>query len=320
MASGVLIVAETVGAALRGASLELVTAGKAIGGSVTALVPGSGIGAAAEEIAATGVDATLSVDDSRLADFTTDAYAAAVEAAIRQVNPAVVLFTGTTSGRDLAPRVAARFDAPLAANVIALRLDGGSLVATRPVLGGRVQSDVTLTGDLVMASVGPGAFDAASIGSPAEVSVQALNVDFSAVPDRVKVTGIAGVQDAGGAKLESADIIVAGGRGLKEAANFALVEALAAQLGGAVAASRAVVDAGWRPHHEQIGQTGKTVSPRLYIAVGVSGAVQHNVGMQGSDYIVAINRDPDAPIFKLAAFGIVGDLFEVVPELTKQLS
>ena len=320
MASGVLIVAETVGAALRGASLELVTAGKAIGGSVTALVPGSGIGAAAEEIAATGVGATLSVDDSRLADFTTDAYAAAVEAAIRQVNPAVVLFTGTTSGRDLAPRVAARFDAPLAANVIALRLDGGSLVATRPVLGGRVQSDVTLTGDLVMASVGPGAFDAASIGSPAEVSVQALNVDFSAVPDRVKVTGIAGVQDAGGAKLESADIIVAGGRGLKEAANFALVEALAAQLGGAVAASRAVVDAGWRPHHEQIGQTGKTVSPRLYIAVGVSGAVQHNVGMQGSDYIVAINRDPDAPIFKLAAFGIVGDLFEVVPELTKQLS
>ena len=221
MASGVLIVAETVGAALRGASLELVTAGKAIGGSVTALVPGSGIGAAAEEIAATGVDATLSVDDSRLADFTTDAYAAAVEAAIRQVNPAVVLFTGTTSGRDLAPRVAARFDAPLAANVIALRLDGGSLVATRPVLGGRVQSDVTLTGDLVMASVGPGAFDAASIGSPAEVSVQALNVDFSAVPDRVKVTGIAGVQDAGGAKLESADIIVAGGRGLKEAAHLA---------------------------------------------------------------------------------------------------
>ncbi len=136
----------------------------------------------------------------------------------------------------------------------------------------------------------------------------------------MKVTGIAEVQDSGGARLENAETIVAGGRGLKEAANFALVEALAAKLDGAVGASRAVVDAGWRPHNEQIGQTGKTVAPRLYIAIGVSGAVQHNVGMQGSEYIVAINRDPDAPIFKLAAFGIVGDLFEVVPELTKQLS
>lgn len=320
MASGVLIVAETVGGALRGASLELVTAANAVGGNVIALVPGSGIGAAAEELAATGVAVTLSVDDPRLAAFTTDAYAAAVEAAINQVDPAVVLFTGTTSGRDLAPRVAARFGAPLAANVIALRTENGALVATRPVLGGRVQTDVALTGELVMASVGPGAFAAAPVGSPSDVSVQALAVDFSGVPERVKVTGIAAVQDAGGAKLESADVIVAGGRGLKEAANFALVEALAAQLGGAVAASRAVVDAGWRPHTEQIGQTGKTVAPRLYIAVGVSGAVQHNVGMQGSDYIVAINRDPDAPIFKLASFGIVGDLFEVVPELTKQLS
>jgi electron transfer flavoprotein alpha subunit len=319
MASGVLIVAETNDGELRGASRELVTAGLAAGGSVTALVLGNGIQSAAEAISTSGVGATLSVDDARLADFTTDAYAAAVEAAIKQIDPAIVLFAGTTSGRDLAPRVAARFSAPLAANAIGLRGVDGGLIATRPVLGGRVQSDVTLSGDLVMASVGPGAFEAASSNASA-TPIEALSVDFSVVPERVKVTGIADVQDSGGARLESAEIIVAGGRGLKEAANFALVEALAAKLNGAVAASRAVVDAGWRPHNEQIGQTGKTVSPRLYIAIGVSGAVQHNVGMQGSEYIVAINRDPDAPIFKLAAFGIVGDLFEVVPELTKQLT
>jgi electron transfer flavoprotein alpha subunit len=319
MASGVLIVAETKDGALRGASRELVTAGLAAGGSVTALVPGTSIQPAAEEISKAGVTKTLTVDDARLADFTTDAYAAAVEAAIKQIEPAIVLFAGTTSGRDLAPRVAARFGAPLAANAIELRAVDGGLVATRPVLGGRVQSDVTLQGDLVMASVGPGAFDPAASDGPA-TPVDSLTVDFSAVPERVTVTGIADVQDSGGARLENAETIVVGGRGLKEAANFALVEALAAKLDGAVGASRAVVDAGWRPHNEQIGQTGKTVSPRLYIAIGVSGAVQHNVGMHGSEYIVAINRDPDAPIFKLASFGIVGDLFEVVPELTKQLA
>jgi electron transfer flavoprotein alpha subunit len=135
-----------------------------------------------------------------------------------------------------------------------------------------------------------------------------------------RVEGYDTAEDGGGIKLQGAETIVAGGRGLKESQNFALVEQLAESLGAAVAASRAVVDAGWRPHHEQIGQTGQSVTPRLYIAVGISGAVQHNVGMQGSEYIVAINRDPDAPIFKLASFGIVGDLFEVVPALTAELA
>jgi electron transfer flavoprotein alpha subunit len=319
MPSGLLIVAETHEGALRAASLELVTAARAVSENVTAVVPGQGIGAAAQELASAGVARVLAVDDARLAAFTTDAYAAAVEAAIRAVDPAIVLFTGTTSGRDLAPRLAARFGSPLAANAIALKLEGATLVATRPVLGGRVQSDVRLEAPLVMASIGPGAFEKASVGAGTG-AVETLSVDFSAVPERVAVTGIASVDADGGASLSSANVVVAGGRGLKEAGNFALVEALAKQLGGAVAASRAVVDAGWRPHQEQIGQTGKTVSPQLYIAVGISGAVQHNVGMQGSEYIVAINRDPDAPIFKLAAFGIVGDLFEVVPELTKQLA
>jgi electron transfer flavoprotein alpha subunit len=319
MPSGILIVAETHEGALRGTSLELTGAALGLGSSVTALVLGAGIGAAAGEIAKTGVSGVLTTDSERLAAFTTDAHAAAVDAAIKRVDPSILLFAGTTAGRDLAPRIAARFGAPLAANAIELKLDGSALIASRPVLGGRVQSDVRLEAPLVIASIGPGAFEKAATTSPA-APIEALDVDFSSVPERVKVTGVATVDTAGGATLANADVIVAGGRGLKEPANFSLVEALATQLGGAVAASRAVVDAGWRPHQEQIGQTGKKVSPKLYIAIGISGAVQHNVGMQGSDHIVAINRDPDAPIFKLASFGIVGDLFDVVPELTRQLA
>ena len=323
MSNGTLIVAESHDGKLRPASLELVTAGlaakQAVGGSLNACLPGTGIAAAASELAGLGVDGVIAVEYERLASFATDSWAAAVEAAIRSLDPAVVIFAGTTSGRDLAPRLAARFGAPLVANAIAIAGTAGAIVATRPVLGGRVQSDVTATGDLVFLSIGPGAYEKAT-ATGTTASVTSLDVDLTNVPDRVRVLGVATADSGGGASLASAEVVVAGGRGLKEAANFALVEDLASKLGGAVAASRAVVDAGWRPHHEQIGQTGKTVAPKLYIAVGISGAVQHNVGMQGSELIVAINRDPDAPIFKIASFGIVGDLFEVLPELTRQLS
>lgn len=323
MPAGVLIVAESHAGALRPATLELITAGIAakvvVGGPLTAFLPGAELTGAAAHLVSLGLDAVKVADDPKLASFTTDAWGTAVESAIRTLDPKVVIFTGSTNGRDLAPRMAARFNAPLAANAIGISGSSDAVVATRPVLGGRVQTDVTLTGDMIFMTVGPGAFEKAAVtGSSAPV--EALAVDLSGVTDRVKVTGIATADSSGGASLASADVVVAGGRGLKEAANFALVEELARKLGGAVAASRAVVDAGWRPHHEQIGQTGKTVSPKLYVAIGISGAVQHNVGMQGSELIVAINRDPDAPIFKIAAFGIVGDLFEIVPELNRQLS
>jgi electron transfer flavoprotein alpha subunit len=165
-----------------------------------------------------------------------------------------------------------------------------------------------------MITIRAGSFAKAEPGATAPV-VEPFVVTLS--PDDLRVSMVEmAAKGAVGSRLDSAEVVVSGGRGLKEPANFALVEALAESLGGAVGATRAVVDAGWRPHHEQIGQTGRTVSPRLYVAVGVSGAVQHNVGMQGSERIVAINRDPDAPIFKIASFGIVGDLFEIVPALT----
>jgi electron transfer flavoprotein alpha subunit len=282
-------------------------------------MPGAELGDASAQLASLGAEAVVLAVNARLASFTTDAWGAAVEAAIRAIEPRLVIFTGSTNGRDLAPRLSARFDAPLAANVIGVSGAPDAVVATRPVFGGRVQTDVTLSGDLMFMTVGPGAFEKAQ-PSGSLASIDTLDIDLTTVTERVTVTGIASADTSGGSSLAGASVVVAGGRGLKEAGNFALIEELAATLGGVVAASRAVVDAGWRPHHEQIGQTGKTVSPKLYIAVGISGAVQHNVGMQGSDEIVAINRDPDAPIFKIASFGIVGDLFEIVPELSRQLS
>jgi electron transfer flavoprotein alpha subunit len=233
--------------------------------------------------------------------------------------PAVILAPGTTAGRDYAPVVAARLGAGLAADCTEVAAEGGQISALRPVLGGRAVSRVHFAqGQPALATIRPGSSARATAGAT-NSAVEPFTVTLS--PDDLRVT-LVGTEAKGGegSRLDSADVVVAGGRGLKEPDKFALVEQLAATLGGAVGATRAVVDAGWRPHHEQIGQTGRTVSPKLYIAVGVSGAVQHNVGMQGSDAIVAINRDPDAPIFKLASFGIVGDLFEVLPALNAELA
>jgi electron transfer flavoprotein alpha subunit len=242
-----------------------------------------------------------------------------VQQAAALVQPAVILAPGTTAGRDYAPVVAARLGAGLAADCTEVTAEGGQISALRPVLGGRAVSRVQFApGQPAVATMRPGSYARPTAGATSP-AVEALPLALS--PDDLRVTLVGTEAKCGeGSRLDSADVVVAGGRGLKEPDKFALVEQLAATLGGAVGATRAVVDAGWRPHHEQIGQTGRTVSPKLYIAVGVSGAVQHNVGMQGSDTIVAINRDPDAPIFKLASFGIVGDLFEVVPALNAEIA
>ncbi|MCC7022665.1 MAG: electron transfer flavoprotein subunit alpha/FixB family protein [Thermomicrobiales bacterium] len=318
--SGVLVVGEVdASGAPRPISWEVLAAAKSVagvaGGGVTALLMGSGIADAARAWGSAGADRVLTADAPEFAGLLPAVAAAAVTEAIQRTNPAVVLMPGTTSGRDYAPLVAARLKAGLAADCVELHEADGTLTATRPVLGGRALTRVTFPDSQpAMITIRAGSFAKAG---PGATSPEVEPFVVTLAPDDLRVSMVElAAKGAVGSRLDSAAVVVSGGRGLKEPANFALVEELAESLGGAVGATRAVVDAGWRPHHEQIGQTGRTVSPRLYVAVGVSGAVQHNVGMQGSEQIVAINRDPDAPIFKIASFGIVGDLFEVVPALT----
>jgi electron transfer flavoprotein alpha subunit len=320
--AGVLVVGEVAAnGALRPVSCEMVSVGRELAGALEqpllALLMGSDLDEQARTFGATGVDRLLVADDARLAGLVSEAAASVLTDVINQTNPAVVLVPGTTAGRDYAPRTAARLGVGLAADCVAVRIDGDAMVAVRPVLGGRAQTEVRLTGSPAMATIRVGSYPKAD-PTGASPAVEAIPAELREAETRVRVVATT-PKGAGATSLDAAEFVVSGGRGLKEAARFKLVEDLAAALGGAVGATRAVVDAGWRPHQEQIGQTGRTVSPRLYVAVGISGAVQHNVGMQGSDYIVAINRDPDAPIFKLASFGIVGDLFEVMPALTSEI-
>ncbi|MBA2276641.1 MAG: electron transfer flavoprotein subunit alpha/FixB family protein [Chloroflexia bacterium] len=321
--TGILVVAEVGEDGLRTGSLELLTVGRslaeAMGGELTVVVPGAEVVEAARTVAASGADRVLVVDDERLASFTSGAWTAVVVHAVAETNPAALLIPGTTSGRDYAPRLAARLRLGLAADCVDLAVEDGALVATRPILGGRVQTVVRFEGDGPwIATVRPGSFERAK-PTGEEAEIVSLTVELG--DDDLKVRVVETLhEDTGGKRLDNAERIVAGGRGLKEPDRFNLVEDLARALNASVGASRAVVDAGWRPHHEQVGQTGQTVAPRLYVAVGISGAVQHLVGMQGADYIVAINRDPDAPIFKIASFGIVGDLFEVVPAVIEEIN
>jgi electron transfer flavoprotein alpha subunit len=321
--SGVLAVGEVDAAGnVRPLGWEILTAARqlavAIGGDVTGLLLGQGIADVAQTWGSAGADRLLIGDDAKLAGLTPGAGAAALQQAIAVANPAFVLVPGTTAGRDYAPIVAARLGVGLAADCLEFTVEDGKLSTLRPVLGGRAITRIQFAGDqLAMATVHAGSFARAEPGLTTP-SVLEFNVNLVASDITVTVVETSS-KGSGVSRLDTAEVVVSGGRGLKEPAQFSLVEDLAESFGGAVGATRAVVDAGWRPHQEQIGQTGRTVSPRLYVAVGISGAVQHNVGMQGSDFIVAINRDPDAPIFKMASFGIVGDLFDIVPMLTAEI-
>jgi electron transfer flavoprotein alpha subunit len=323
--SGNVLVVGEAGAngSVRPISWEMLTAAREVasgfgGGIVAGLFIGAGIADAARTWASGGADKVLVADDEGFSGLMPLPAAAALTGAIAAVDPAVVLVPGTTAGRDYAPLVAARLGAGLAADCVSFAVEGGVLSATRPVLGGRALTRITFPGPgPAMATVRSGSFARAEPGLTEPVA-ETLDVPLTQDDQRVSLVETT-PKATGVSRLDSAEVVVSGGRGLKEPAHFAMVEELAEALGAAVGATRAVVDAGWRPHHEQIGQTGRTVSPRLYVAVGISGAVQHNVGMQGSDHIVAINRDPDAPIFKIASFGIVSDLFEVVPALTAEV-
>lgn len=247
-------------------------------------------------------------------DYNTETYTAAMQAAIGQASATIVLLGGTSNGRDLAPRLAARLNAGVASDVDRLEWTDGKLRARRPVYSGKAFATVEITGTPAIATTRINAFPAEeSGGAAAEV------VEVSASTDSKTKVIETNVAEAGEMSIAEADIIVSGGRGLKEAANFALIRDLAHAIGGAVGASRATVDAGWIDHQHQVGQTGRVVSPNLYIAAGVSGAIQHLAGMSSSKHIVAINKDGEAPIFRIADLGVVGDLFTILPALTEEV-
>ncbi len=267
----------------------------------------------AATLGAFGAKRVVQLQSPELAYYSTEGYTFAAADVIKAENPSVVLFAALAVGKAYAPRVAARMQRPLLSDCTDLKLEGGELQIQRPIYGGKLLMWCTVTGGAVYATLRPKAFSAIETGGTASVETRAVAIDASKIRARVVEE-----KAEAGAKLDvtEADVVVSGGRGLREAANFSIIEDLAAALGAAVGASRAVVDAGWRPHSEQVGQTGKVVSPTLYFAVGISGAVQHLAGMTTSRTIVAINKDADAPIFKVATYGIVGDAMEVVPALT----
>ena len=317
MAQGVLVVAEQIDGVFRKIAYEAVSEGRrladALGESLTGVVLGSGVEAMAAELGKYGADRILVADDPALGDYTTDAYTNALFDLVKKNDPKVLLIGASSRGKDLSARLAACLDTGLAMDCVALRTDGETLTATRPMFGGKVMADVSIQGTPQMAAIRSNVMEIADAERTADVEKVAVNVGVVKTRLLEKKLEAAAKMD-----LTEADIIVSGGRGMG-GPDFGLLEELAEDLGGTVGASRSAVDEGWRPHSDQVGQTGKVVSPSLYIACGISGAIQHLAGMGTSKHIVAINKDPEAPIFKKADYGIVEDLFEVVPALTAEI-
>jgi electron transfer flavoprotein alpha subunit len=313
----ILIVAEHANGKLSKGTYEMVTCARQleVEGPITALVLGSGPESVASE-AALLADQVLVADSVELSQYDAELWAAAVAQIAREGEAHAVLIAGSRSGREYSPRVAVKLDAPLLEDVISLAAANGTVSAARYTYLARVTEKVRAEAPVFVVTVKQGAFAAATPGpNPAEQ----FDVDIALPPRRLQVTGRS-AEKSSRIALAEADVVVAGGRGVGSAEGFAiLVEGLADQLGAAVGATRAIVDAGWRPYSEQVGQTGTTVQPNLYIAVGISGAVQHLSGMNKSKCIVAINKDADAPIFKVADYGIVGDVNQIVPAIVAAL-
>lgn len=315
----VLAFAEQRDAKLKKSSFEVVCAGRRIadelGATFSALVIGHGIQDTARELGRFGAQRVLTIDDPSLEKHSNTAFSKIIAEVATREGATLVIMAASQMGKDLAPRVAVKLGAGLAADCVAAKVEGNDIVATRPVYAGKALIDVRVKTPVKVLTLRPNVFTASSRNGTATVesiSVKLNPEDFGAVVSQTKVA-------SGRPDVTEADIVVSGGRGMKGPEHFTLIEQLADALGAGVGASRAVVDAGWRPHDEQVGQTGKTVSPTMYVACGISGAVQHLAGMSSSKFIVAINKDKDAPIFQVADYGIVGDVFEVLPELTVQL-
>jgi len=286
------------------------------GGDVAAVVLGTGARDAVATAGAHGAATVFVVEDDALAAPLPQPRVDALEAVVAESGAETILFAASVLAADVASGLAARLEAGLNWDLTDLRLEGGELVGTRPALGDTVLAEVGWTSTPRIGLVRSGTFDPVESGGTAEVrEVSAKFQDFSTQARLVDHLQ----EESSGPSIEEADVIVAGGRGLGGPEGFSICEELASALGGAVAATRAVVDAGWYPYSTQVGQTGKTVSPKLYVALGISGAIQHKVGMQGSGTIVAVNKDPNAPIFDFADLGVVGDLTQIAPKLTELL-
>jgi electron transfer flavoprotein alpha subunit len=314
--SAVLAVLEQRDGVLRKFSYEVVTAAQRLGGIVEAVVCASGAVQGADQVGTYGADTVVTLTNPSFAKYDPEGCAHALAERARQGGYQALVFAASATGKDLAPRVAAKLGVAVAADLTELAAEGGAIVATRPVYAGKALLKVKVAAQPAVLSVRPNVFTPVERPKAGAAQTVAVSVPAGRVVVREIKAAPAGTLD-----VAEAQVIVSGGRGLKEPANFKVLEELARAFGGraAVGASRAVVDAGWRAHADQVGQTGKTVSPSLYIAVGISGAIQHLAGMRTSKVIVAINKDKDAPIFKVADYGVVGDLFEIVPKLTEEI-
>ena len=316
----ILVVAEQRDGTLNRASWEAIAAAQQIGGPVCVVVPGADTKAAADELAAADVSEVVALEHEALGRYTPDAFVQALAAVIGEQPPSHVVFAHTYQTRDYAPRLAARLDRALITDCTAVRRDGEAVLLTRPIFQGKVSADVAAEGPaphLVTFQIGAFRADAAARGaSPAPVRRVPASIDPAAIRQQPEPPFREAKQAV---DLTQAERIVSVGRGIKGQEHLALVQQLAEALGAEVAASRPICDAGWLPMERQIGSSGQTVAPKLYLALGISGAIQHVVGMKGARTIVAVNKDAEAPIFEVADYGIVGDLFEVVPAMIAAL-
>ena len=324
---GLWVVAEHLHGHLRRGAYELLGEGRRLaerlGVELAAVLLGDQVDPLAQDLIAHGADKVYLAQDPALAHYRTGPYTDVLAGMINQHKPEIVLISATPQGRDLAPRVAARVSAGLTADCTGLDIDEAErlLVQTRPAFGGNLMATIVCReARPQMATVRPGVMKALEPDPSRKGEVITVPVKLDERAILTKIVEIVQQDGDGQVNLQDAQIIVSGGRGLGKPENFAIIRELAEALGGAVGASRAAVDADWIPAYHQVGQTGRTVQPKLYIACGISGAVQHLAGMASSDVIIAINKDPSAPIFSVATYGIVGDLFEIVPKLTKALT
>jgi len=313
----ILVYLEDRNGQIRKPSLEAIGAAHSMGGNISAAIISADTSAIATQAKELNLAAIYTASDSRLANYSPRATGCALAEIAKQAKADVILIGATGRGKDLAPRLAIRLEAGYVPDVTAFATENGEIIAIHPVYAGKAQMNVRVTTPIKVYSTRPNLWKASKDAPAGQPEVTNVNVSFedSDFKERTKELVLA----QGKLDVAEADIIVSGGRGMRGPENWQLIENLAAAFGAATGASRAVVDAGWRPHSEQVGQTGKTVSPTLYVAVGISGAVQHLAGMSSSKTIVAINKDENAPIFSLADYGLVGDAFEILPALTEEI-